>query len=75
MLIVAFNATWRDHLTNDQLYGNPCPVLNIIKERRFRFAKELKTKLLVKLFCRRLHKEALIDDDKPTSTLSRFLMI
>lgn len=74
MLIVAFNATWRDHLTKDRLYGKPCPVLNIFKQRRFRFAGVIKTKLLVKLFCRRLHKEELTDDENPKSTSIRFVM-
>ena len=37
MLRAVLNKSWRDHITNKELYGNLLPIVDVIRERRLRF--------------------------------------
>ena len=39
MLRAVTNSTWQDHSTNAEVYGDLSPVVDVIRERRTRFAR------------------------------------
>ena len=61
MLRAVQNVSWRQHLTNNELYDGCMKITDKIRERRLKKMQdtlgELKMKLLVKFYCGSLHME------------------